>query len=166
MQIGQLSAIPYAAGAVAMLLWSRRSDQRRERGRHFAGAACVAAAGFAVLASGPGLAVGVAAACLAFAGLMSAVAVYWTVPLALMSGIGAALGIGVIHVVADFGVALTPPLLGLVLRHTGELRGALVAQAGLLLLAAVLLPFIARAASPMASRRKSDDRRPKSAPCE
>jgi MFS family permease len=138
--VGALSAIPYFVGALAALAWGSRSDRIGERRRHFGIACAVAAAGCALLAFAPGLTTGVAAASLVFAGVLSAVAVYWPVPLARLRPATLALGIGMLQVANDVGTALAPSVHGFALQQTGALTGTLCATAALLLSAAFVIP--------------------------
>lgn len=138
--VGLLTAIPYLAGGLAALAWSRRSDRANERRRHLAAACAAAATGCLLLGFAPGLVTSVAAATLAFIGVLAAVAVYWTVPLELLTRATTALGIGLVQVAYDLGTALAPSVHGFVLQHYGSLEGSLIATAAVLGIVALVLP--------------------------
>jgi MFS family permease len=138
--VSALSSIPYFVGGLAAFVWGRRSDLAGERKRHFAVACAAAAAGFALLAFAPNLAVGTAAATLASVGVLSVVAVYWPVPLARLTPATLALGIGVLQIANDLGTALAPTVHGVVLQRYGALEASLCATAALLVAAAFVLP--------------------------
>ncbi|MET0519787.1 MAG: MFS transporter [Burkholderiaceae bacterium] len=131
--VGLLSAIPYATGAVAMLLISRHSDARQERVLHFSVLALAAAAG----------AVGVAfqhdafvpaIACLALlaTGYLSCTAIFWTLPSTFLSGTASVGAIALISSVGQLGSLSAPVAIGWLTSITHEI------SAGSLLAAAVL----------------------------
>ncbi len=86
LEVGLLSAIPYAVGACGMLLLCRNSDRTLERKWHFAAASFIGSG--AVLAIAPAssnwmLAVA-CLACLAI-GYLSSLALFWTIPTRFLS---------------------------------------------------------------------------------
>ncbi|HEV7992508.1 MAG TPA: MFS transporter, partial [Gemmatimonadaceae bacterium] len=93
LQIGLLTAVPYAVASVAMIGWGRRSDRRDERAWHVSLPLLVGAAGF--LASGwtSDARVSLAALTLAAVGVYCAFGVFWTLPSAVLAGTAAAGGI-------------------------------------------------------------------------
>lgn len=150
MQIGLVTAIPYAFASVVMLLWGRHSDRTGERVWHVAIPAFVGAAGFvasALLAGTPVLAF--IALNIAAAGVFSTVPPFWTLPTALLSGVAAAGGIALVNSVGNVGGYLGPFIVGY-LRDAFQsyalglvALGAFIALTGVLSLVAARRPAAA-----------------------
>src|SRR5262249_32460550 len=91
-EVAFLSAIPYIAAAIAMVVVGAHSDRKQERIVHIALAAIAGAVGLAVSTlvhtSIPGL-IGLS---LAAIGIFSAIPVFWSLPTAFLSGTAAAGG--------------------------------------------------------------------------
>jgi hypothetical protein len=104
--------LPHLCAIIAMTLLGAHSDRTGERSKHVAFAAFLAAAGWTVraLADEPWL--GLAGLCLAQAGMMSMLPVFWTIPTSFLSGVAAAGGIALINSVANLGGLLGPTILG------------------------------------------------------
>ena len=101
--IGLLTALPHLCAVVAMSLVGISSDRSGERRFHLAGAALVGAAGWALAAVAPTPALALVGLCLAQAGMMSMLPVFWTIPGTFLSGAAAAGGIALINSVANIG---------------------------------------------------------------
>jgi len=84
--VGLLSALPYLAGAVAMVLVGQRSDRLQERRWHVAVSALVSAAGFCAAAFVHGLAGSMIALTVAMAGLASTFGPFWGLSTAIVNG--------------------------------------------------------------------------------
>jgi ACS family tartrate transporter-like MFS transporter len=121
---GLLTAIPYAAAAVCMVLWSRHSDRSNERRFHVGGAAMLAAAAIvlAFLINGP-IAVLIGFTAMA-SGIYAAINVFWSVPPRFLSGVGAAAGIGAINSMGNLSGFVGPYLIGSVYQATGSYKPA------------------------------------------
>jgi len=111
-RIGLLSALPHLCAVVAMALWGRRSDRRHERRWHLAIAAIAGAAGWALTAADASPVVSLAGLCLAQAGVMSMLPIFWTLPTAFLTGAAAAGGIALINSLGNIGGFLGAPILG------------------------------------------------------
>ncbi|WPP02268.1 MFS transporter [Pseudomonas sp. HR96] len=143
MQNGLITAIPYALAAVAMIWWSRRSDRLQERHWHAGGAAILAAVSIAValLINQPWIIV-IGFVLLAI-GVYSAINVFWAVPGQVLTGVGAAAGIGLINSIGNLSGFTGPYLTGYLFNLTGSytpgflIIAALVGAGGL---AMVLMP--------------------------
>ena len=146
--IGLLSAVPYIAAMVALVLVSRRSDRMLERRRHCAFSCLAAATGcvlIGVLASTPALAF--AALVLGVAGVLSAFAPFWQMPTMMLAGTAAAGGIALINSIGNLSGWLGPFVVGWLMDQTGSTATGLYFVAGLEVLAAILiLLFIPREA--------------------
>src|SRR6185312_7222950 len=96
-----VNAIPFAVAAVAMALWSIRSDRKRERNWHAAIPAAISGIGLVacVVLKDP-VAVMVALT-LGISGVFCYVAVFWAVPSAMLSGSAAAAGLALINAVSN-----------------------------------------------------------------
>src|SRR2546423_1889601 len=75
--VGLLTAIPYAAGAIAMVITGRHSDRTRERRWHIAVAALVSASGVALSAGGSGVVWVIATLSIATIGYASMFGPFW-----------------------------------------------------------------------------------------
>jgi sugar phosphate permease len=125
--IGLLTTIPWAVGAIAMVLVGHHSDVTGERRWHVALSAIVAAVAFAASAL-PSIsgALGLAALTLATAGLTSAYSTFWSLPTAFLSGTAAAVGIAWINSVANLAGYLSPYLVGKIRDATHSMMAALL----------------------------------------
>src|SRR5262249_36055144 len=102
-QIGLLTAIPGACSVVCMLLVGMSSDRTGERRWHVAVPAFIGAVGWwlsATSESPVGVLIGL---CLAHAGTMCTIPVFWSLPTAFLSGTAAAAGIAWINSVGNLG---------------------------------------------------------------
>jgi len=119
--IGLLSAVPYAVGAVGMLLFCRHSDRKLERHWHFFAAVC--AAGGAAVAIVPAAQNPIfSIACLAVLaiGYLSAIALFWTIPTSFLSERESAGSIAFISSAGQIGSLIAPVLFGYVAGRTGN----------------------------------------------
>ena len=137
---GLISAFPYAAAVVAMVLWSRHSDHTGERRLHTAIPLALAALGllFSTLSSDP--LARIAALTLAGIGIFSGLPVFWTMPSAMVSGSAAAGAIAFINAVGNLAGFAGPYAMGWIHGQTGDYRAGLrlLALAGFLVAALVM----------------------------
>lgn len=121
LQIGLLSALPYAIGAAAMLLIARSSDLRLERRWHFVLSTTTGAAG-AVLLTIVTHHWPAAIICLSLVSVsyFAAAAIIWTIPPTYLKGEAAAGGIGVISSLGQVGAFFAPIVLGWVKSVSGS----------------------------------------------
>jgi MFS transporter, ACS family, tartrate transporter len=131
--VGLLSAIPYLAGAVGMVLFARHSDATGERRWHVAVAAFIATVGLVLTGVTVSPVVEMVALTLAALGIYSTLATFWSLPTAFLSGTAAAAGIALINSVGNLGGFVGPYVVGFLSDSTGSF------YAGLLLLAALIL---------------------------
>jgi D-galactonate transporter len=121
LRVGLLSAIPYGAAAVAMVLTGRSSDRHGERRWHLVGAALVGALGFAVAARFPtDVVVGMIALSAGTASVLTTLPLMWTLPPTFLRGASAAAGIGAINSVGNLSGFLSPYMIGAVTDATGS----------------------------------------------
>ena len=128
-QVGLLTALPHLCAILAMAFVGINSDRTGERRWHLAGSALAAAAGWSLVAWGPTPPVALTGLCIAQAGMMSMLPVFWTLPTAFLSGTAAAGGIALINSVANIGGFFGATILG---------QFGLWAMAGILLGSAIL----------------------------
>ena len=144
LQVGFVSAIPYAAAALTMFLWSRHSDRTGERTWHIALPAFVGALGLAASAHfGNSPALALAALSLSAIGVYAALPVFWTLPTSLLAGSAAAAGIALVNSIGNTGGFFGPLLVGYVTDATGGYGAALWTLAAMVTFAGVLVLSLA-----------------------
>ena len=144
LEVGFISAIPYAAAAFTMFLWSRHSDRTGERTWHIALPAFVGAVGLAASAYfGNSPALALAALSLSAIGVYAALPVFWTLPTSLLAGSAAAAGIALVNSIGNTGGFFGPMLVGYVTDATGGYGAALWTLAALVTFAGVLVLALA-----------------------
>ena len=92
----------------------------------------------------------IASFCLAASGIYGALAVFWTLPTALLRGTAAAAGLALINSFANLGGFFGPSITGWLKQLTGDYVLGLEVMAGMLCLAAVSVLLIGRAFFPRA----------------
>jgi MFS transporter, ACS family, tartrate transporter len=135
LQTGFASALPFALGALAMVLWGARSDRKQERVRHIVAALLVSAAALAASAYGGNLVLTMAALIIASMAGFAAFGLFWTLPAAMLTGSAAVGGLALINSIGSLSGFGGPYLIGWIKDLTGS------PVAGLLFLA--VLPFVA-----------------------
>jgi ACS family tartrate transporter-like MFS transporter len=124
--IGVLSAVPYLAAAVAMVVAGRHSDRTGERRWHVAIAALTSGGGFIAAALVHGLMPSIVALSVAMAGLASMFGPFWTLATSFVTGAGAAAGIALINSVGNVGGFVGPYLLGYIKDRTNSFSAGLM----------------------------------------
>jgi MFS transporter, ACS family, tartrate transporter len=136
--IGVLSAIPYIAAALTMVVVGIHSDRSGERRWHTAAPALAGAVALALAAhvtsSGPAIFL----ISVVILGVFSMMGPFWAMPTALLSGTAAATGIALINSVGNLGGFFGPFIIGLVRTSTGGFKGGLLVVAGALGMSAIL----------------------------
>ena len=142
LNIGLLTAIPYAAAGVAMLLIGASSDRSGERRWHLGLTVAVGGLGYicsAYFGASTGLAM--AALTVAAVGVIGCLPVFWTLPPKFLTGTAAAGGIALINSIGNLGGIISPYMVGKVHDMTGSTQVGLYVIAGVTLLAAALILF-------------------------
>ena len=140
--IGLLSAVPYVAAMVAVVLVGRSSDRRLERRYHCALSCLAAAAGLVLIGqfsdtpvlAFPALVVGVS-------GVLSAFSPFWQMPTTMLAGTAAAGGIALINSIGNLSGWLGPFVVGWLMDITGRTSAGLYVIACLETAAALLIVF-------------------------
>jgi ACS family tartrate transporter-like MFS transporter len=145
LQTGLLVAFPYVVAMAGMVLIGLSSDRQGERVFHVAGSALTGALGLfaAGLFTSP-LAL-ILSFCLASIGIYAALAVFWTLPTAILRGMAAAGGLALLNSFSNLGGYFGPTLMGWAKQQTGTFTFGLDMLAGFLLLAAISVIVIGRA---------------------
>jgi nitrate/nitrite transporter NarK len=146
-----VAAIPPACGALVMFFYGRHSDQKNEREWHVATALLIGAIGFGLAAVGAnkdivgGLspAVTQALSTLGFVfvaiGVFCAMATFWPLPSARLSGTAAAGGIAVINSIGNLGGFIGPSTIGALKDSRFGYTGGLLATALAMALGAIVI---------------------------
>ncbi len=133
LQIGMISALPYAAAAAGMVLIGISSDRRNERFLHIAIPSAIGALGFVASAYLHSPVAGLLALTVAAVGDYGTRGPFWALPGRFLAGGAAAAGIALINTMGALGGFIGPYLVGYLKNLTGSF------ESGLLLLALVLL---------------------------
>ncbi|HEV2677921.1 MAG TPA: MFS transporter [Aliidongia sp.] len=136
--IGALS-IPYAVGAVGMVLWVKRSDRTGERKMHTAIPAFVACLGLALLPLASDPVVEVVLLCVAALGIFAMLPVFWTLPTAFLTGTAAAGGIALVNSIGNLSGYVGPQVIGLIKDKTGGYDAGIWFLAGCAFVAGVIV---------------------------
>jgi len=134
LETGFITAIPYVAGAVAMVFWGLRSDRERERKWHVAIPIAVAAIGIALSAMTEDPVLKMSAITLAGLGIFGVLPCFWTLPTALLTGTAAAGGIALINSVGNIAGFVGPFAMGRIKDATGSFMFGLLFIAALAVL--------------------------------
>jgi ACS family tartrate transporter-like MFS transporter len=138
--ISLLTAIPFTAALVAMILVGRHSDRTGERKGHVAACALTAGAGLVLAVAFRGnIWLLVFSFTLSQMGQRSVMSVFWSIPPIFLGGVGAAAGIGLINAIGNLGGAVGPTLMGILRDFTGAYSGGLLVLAGALVVEAIVV---------------------------
>ncbi|WP_321790494.1 MFS transporter [Burkholderia pyrrocinia] len=137
--IGLLSAIPYAAAVVAMILIARSADKRRERRWHLAIPAAIGAIGLVLsVIWAHQTALAMLGLTLATIGILTTLPLFWSLPTAFLGGTAAAAGIAMINSIGNLAGFLSPYMMGWLKQATGANDAGMVVLAGFLVLGGLL----------------------------
>lgn len=139
LQVGGLTAIPYALACVALIVWGQHSDRTGERALHVALPSLLAAMALAASASTDEPVVAFAALCLAAIGIYSGLPAFWALSSRGLQGMAAAGAIALINSVGNIGGFLGPAAIGWVKERSGSYGQSLLMIASCLALGAGLV---------------------------
>jgi MFS transporter, ACS family, tartrate transporter len=139
LQTGFVTAVPYAAGTIAMIVWARRSDRTGEHRLHTAVALGLASAGLIGATLFDGVALTLTALTVAAIGIFAALPVFWALPTEFLSGAPAAGGIALINSIGNLSGFAGPYAMGWFKEATGSYTAGLLSLASLAAVAAVLV---------------------------
>ncbi|OPF71385.1 MFS transporter [Streptomyces antioxidans] len=119
--IGVLSAVPFVAALIAMNLFGRSADKRRERRWHLVIPSLMGAVGFSLSAVWNGsTALSLTALSVAAAGVLTCAPLFWSLPTAFLGGTAAAAGLALINSVGNLAGFVSPYMIGALKDATGS----------------------------------------------
>jgi ACS family tartrate transporter-like MFS transporter len=135
-----LSAIPYIAATIGLVVVGARSDRRRERRWHVAVPCLIGAAGFVLTVLGPANpAYALTTLSIAAFGIWGTLGPFWALPTNFLRGTAAAGGIALVNSVGNVGGFVGPYVMGWIREATGGFTTGLLALAGVLVLGAAIV---------------------------
>jgi MFS family permease len=140
LQVGLITAIPYAVAVVGMILLSRHSDRTGERRMHYI--LNVSAGGLGLILSGifagtPILAITFLS--IGTLGVIGSMPLFWPIPSAFLAGTAAAAGIGIVNSVGNLGGYFGPNVPVWLKHFTADPSAALYVIAVVLFLGAMVV---------------------------
>ena len=153
-EVGFVTALPYAVGAISMILWGRHSDKTGERKWHTVIPLATIVIGLVSAAYAPTPAITMACLCIAGFGFFSSLPVFWTLPTALLSGASAAAGIAAVNSIGNLGGYFGPQVFGWLKDRTQGDFASLMFLAACAVVGAVIVlvlghdPLLERSAEP------------------
>jgi len=135
-QVGLLSAPPYLAASIAMLLWARSADRNAAQVLNLTLACALAAAGLVASVLSADLTLRLLALTIALVGATSARAIFWAIPPRFLVGTAAAGGLAFINSVGTLGGFFGPFMMGWLKDVTGSFNGGLLLMAVIVLISA------------------------------
>ena len=135
-EVSMISALPYVAASIGMILIGASSDRSGERLLHLAIPTAAGAVGFIASAYLTSPVPSMIALAVAAVGNTSTRGPFWALPTRFLTGRAAAGGIALINTVASLGGFVGPYAVGLVRTFTGGFAGGLVFLAVLMLIGA------------------------------
>ncbi|MBP2303588.1 MFS transporter [Azospirillum picis] len=140
LEVGLITAIPYAVAAVVMIATARHAERTNEKRWHTAIAAILGGIGLILSATVTGSVVlTVAFITVAVAGYMTAMAIFWSFPGSMLTGAAVAAGVAAINSLGSMGGFFGPYLLGWLTDRLGNSNAGLMALGGGLVLAGLLV---------------------------
>lgn len=111
-EVGLIATVPYIVATLAMIVWSRSSDQRDERKLHSAIPLGVAAVAMYAAGSATDTVVAVALISIALSGLYAFKSPFWALPSLFLSRETASISIAVINSIGNLGGFVGPFMIG------------------------------------------------------
>jgi ACS family tartrate transporter-like MFS transporter len=146
LMVGLLSALPYIAAAIGMVVLGISSDRSGERFWHVALPSLLGAAGFAASAFLHTPLPALLALTVAAVGDLGSRGPFWALPPRFLTGSALAAGIALINTMGAVGGFVGPYAVGLVKDFTGSFTGGLLLLSGLLVVSAVATLALRRSA--------------------
>ena len=139
--VATLSALPYLAASIVMVLVANHSDRTAERRWHVAASAFAGALGllstiYFLQYQLPWLAF--VSLCIATSGIWSTLGPFWSLPTMFLSGTAAAGGIALINSVGNAGGFVGPYVIGYIRQATQSFTNGMLVLAGTLVIAGIL----------------------------
>ncbi|MDH7796566.1 MULTISPECIES: MFS transporter [unclassified Beijerinckia] len=161
--VGVLVAIPPLLGTLAMVFWGRSSDRKGERIWHIACAMLTCAVGWLLAVGylyfgwgGPWLLI--LGLVVANAGVLGAIAVFWTLPALILSGTAAASGIAFVSAVGNIGSIIGPIVFGHLRDISQGFAGPSAFMMAIAAMAGIFLPALVGVLPKLSQARSKADR--------
>ena len=138
-ETGLIVSVPFAVGAVAMVLWSRHSDRTGERVWHVAAPTLLGAVSIPVALYLQSPFAVMFAITLTAIGIFSALPVFWYLPTTFLSGVGAAAGIALVNSLGNTAGFAAPFITGWLADTTGSKKAGMWVVGLAMFLAAILV---------------------------
>ncbi|SAL32184.1 major facilitator transporter [Caballeronia sordidicola] len=139
LNIGLLSAIPFGAAVIGMLLVARSADKRGERRWHIAVPAAVGALGLVLsVVWSTNTPLAMLGLTLATMGILTTLPLFWSLPTAMLAGTGAAAGIAMINSLGNLAGFLSPYLVGWLKQVTASNASGMYMLAAFMVLGGLL----------------------------
>jgi D-galactonate transporter len=140
LQVGLLTAIPYAAAVLTMTFMSRSADRLRERRWHLALTAVLGGVGLFISATWSGnFTISMIGLTLGAMGALSTLPLFWSLPTAFLGGSAAAAGIALINSCGNLAGFVSPYLMGFLKDMTQSTTIGMYVMASALFLGALLV---------------------------
>lgn len=138
--VGLVSAVPYIAAAITMIIIGRSADMRRERRWHLIVPVMMAVVGLMGSAYFPlGSVLALASLTLATMGVFTALPMFWPLPSAFLGGTAAAGGLAMINSFGNLAGFVSPYLVGAIKEATNSTNLALYILSGVAFFGALLI---------------------------
>jgi MFS transporter, ACS family, tartrate transporter len=145
LEVGFLSAIPYAFAAAGMVIIGRSSDRTGERFLHLAATLFLAAAGFTASAVVKSALPALVMLTIAAIGDLGGRGPFWSLPSRFLTGSASAAGIALINTLGALGGLAGPMAIGLLKSATSGYTGGLLLLAGAMLAGGIAVIALRRA---------------------
>ncbi|WP_321893269.1 MFS transporter [Paraburkholderia tropica] len=153
---GFLTAVPFAAGVLAIIFVAKQSDRRRERRFHYIVPTVMGCVALLVLAFAKLPLFGtVILLCIGVAGTFSALPVFWSMPHEFLSKQAAAGGLALISSVGALGAFFSPTAIGWARTNLGTMQPAMLLII-LMSLAACVVVYVLLATRNNQTRDRTD----------
>ncbi len=147
LQVGWISALPYLAASIGMIVWARAADRSSRKIAHLSTCCFLAVVGFLLAISTGRFDLSLLGLTTALVGVTAARAIFWSIPTRFLTGIAAAGGIAFINTIGTTGGFFGPTIMGWLKDATGSFEAGLLAMAGFLAVStmfALLLKLVIR----------------------
>jgi MFS transporter, ACS family, tartrate transporter len=137
-----LATIPYAFGALGMIVLGRFADKPGQRAlaNYLALAISIIGLVGSAYIESPGARM--IAICVAAVGVFAAMPVFWGLPTGILSGAPAAVGIALVNALAQLASFVNPIVIGVIRDRTGNFNGGLLWLAVMAVMATLVLTII------------------------
>lgn len=138
--VGLLSAVPYLAATIGMILFSRSSDATGERRWHLFAAGGLAAIGlYGSVVYAHNTTFALVALTIGTVGVMASISQFWVLPPAILSGGAAAAGIALVNSVGSVSGVVSPYLIGWAQTATASTGAGVLALVACLVFGSLLV---------------------------